>query len=305
MSWDRVGEHVQVDERALGAAGVLARRHGRDDARRPERPARRASGVAGMNWSRSREAQVTVNVANEAALLDDIARRLAEGRGFSVATLNLDHVVKLGRYPAFRAAYAAHSHVTADGNSVVWLSRLAGQREVALVPGSDLIAPVAALAARAGAPVGLFGATEASLAAAARALKAMTPGLEIALTLAPPMGFDPAGEAADCSIRAIAESGARVVFLALGAPKQECFAARAQLLLPGTGFLSIGAGLDFLSGAQKRAPAWVRAVAAEWLWRLADNPRRLGGRYAACLAALPTLTLQALAEGQAHRDNAG
>ena len=69
--------------------------------------------------------------------------RLGAGRGFSVATLNLDHAVQLRRNPAFRSAYAAHSHVTADGNPVVWLSRLAGQREVSLVPGSELIAPLA------------------------------------------------------------------------------------------------------------------------------------------------------------------
>ena len=50
-----------------------------------------------------------------------------------------------------------------------------------------------------------------------------------------------------------------------------------------------------MSGAQVRAPAWVRAIAAEWLWRLAHEPRRLAGRYAACIAVLPGLTLRALA----------
>lgn len=247
-----------------------------------------------MNWGKAAE-PVTVTVDDRAALLADIGQRLADGRGFSVATLNLDHAVKLGRDAAFRAAYAAHTHVTADGNPVVWLSRLAGQRGVRLVPGSELVVPVATLAARAGVPVAFFGATDASLKAAARALQAQVPGLRVVLTLAPPMGFDPAGPAADDAIRAIADSGARVVFLALGAPKQERFAARAQGRLPAAGFLSIGAGLDFVSGAQVRAPAWVRAIAAEWLWRLAGAPRRLGGRYAACIAALPGLTLRALA----------
>jgi exopolysaccharide biosynthesis WecB/TagA/CpsF family protein len=255
-----------------------------------------------MNWSGTRDAPVAVTVADRAALLADLGQRLAAGRGFSVATLNLDHAVKLGRDAAFRAAYAAHTHVTADGNPVVWLSRLAGQRAVTLVPGSELIVPVAELAARAGVPVAFFGATEASLAAAAQGLTAQVPGLDVVLRLAPPMGFDPDGAAADAAIRALGDSGARVVFLALGAPKQERFAARAQARLPAAGFLSIGAGLDFVSGAQVRAPAWVRAVAAEWLWRLADNPRRLGGRYAACLAALPGLTRRALA---ARRGRAG
>lgn len=248
-----------------------------------------------MVWSESGEGKVSVTVRDRAALLADLERRLAEGRGFSVATLNLDHVVKLERDPAFRAAYAAHTHVTADGNPVVWLSRLAGQRDVRLVPGSELVEPVAGLAARLGVGVALFGATEAALAAAGRALEARHPGLEIRFRRAPSMGFDPEGAEADAAIAAIAESGARLVFLALGAPRQERFAARAQARLPQVGFLSIGAGLDFLAGTQRRAPRWVRAIAAEWLWRLLLDFRRLSGRYGACLAILPRMTRRALA----------
>nr|WP_092082511.1 WecB/TagA/CpsF family glycosyltransferase [Poseidonocella sedimentorum] len=232
-------------------------------------------------------------MATRAGFLGDIEAHLREGRGFTVATLNLDHVVKLQRDPAFRAAYARHSHITADGNPIVWFSRLAG-REVELLPGSELIAPVAALAAAHGVPVALLGATEASLAEAGAALEAAHPGLRVAARIAPPMGFDPTGPgAADC-IAALRESGAGLCFLALGAPKQEIFAAHAAAALPGMGFMSIGAGLDFISGAQVRAPLWVRRIAAEWLWRLAQNPSRLAARYGACIALLPRLTVLAL-----------
>lgn len=214
-------------------------------------------------------------------------------QGFTVATLNLDHVVKLRSDARFRDAYAAHSHVTADGNPIVWLSRLAGDH-VELVPGSDLIDPVAALAAEIGVPVALFGSTDEALAAAKDALVARHRSLKVVLTLAPPMGFDPAGSAADQAIVRLRASGARLCFLALGAPKQEIFAARAAAALPEVGFLSIGAGLDFLAGRQRRAPRVMRSLALEWLWRLAGNPRRLAARYAACAAVLPGLTLTAL-----------
>lgn len=256
-----------------------------------------------MNWTESdgQSAPVTVTVPDRETLLADLAEKLALRAGFSIATLNLDHVVKLRRDPAFRMAYARHSHVTADGNPIVWLSRLAGQRDVALVPGSELIEPVAALAARLGVPVGFFGATEASLAEAADALKMRHPDLVITYVAAPPMGFDPDGPAAEQAIAEMGESGARVIFLALGAPKQERFAARAQERLPEAGFLSIGAGLDFVSGAQTRAPAWVRAIAAEWLWRMLSDPRRLAARYGACLAALPGLTLRAIGARRGER----
>lgn len=249
-----------------------------------------------MNWSgpgtEPMEA-VVVNATTLRTLLDDVESRLTTGRGFSVATLNLDHVVKLRRLPEFRTAYAAHSHVTADGNPIVWLSRLAGQR-VELVPGSELIEPIAALAARHGVPIALFGAADAALNGAADVLARRYPDLTIAAKIAPPMGFDPASADADAAIEALQASGARVVFLALGAPKQEVFAARALMRHPGMGFLSIGAGLDFLAGTQTRAPAAVRAVAAEWLWRLAGDPRRLAARYAACLAVLPRLSVRAI-----------
>ncbi|WP_338469277.1 N-acetylglucosaminyldiphosphoundecaprenol N-acetyl-beta-D-mannosaminyltransferase (plasmid) [Roseobacter fucihabitans] len=250
-----------------------------------------------MIWSKEEAgaAGVVVTVADRAALLADLRARFETGVGFSVATLNLDHVVKLKRDAQFRAAYLRQTHVTADGNPIVWFCRLAGQGDVALIPGSELIDPVADLAAEADVDVALFGADDTSLAKAADALEARHPGLRIVSCQSPPMGFDPDSPLADEAIKAIGESGARLVFLALGAPKQERFAARAQERLPQVGFLSIGAGLDFISGAQKRAPKWVRAIASEWIWRMLSNPRRLAARYGTCILALPGLTLRALA----------
>ena len=255
------------------------------------------NGLAVMIWSETETGRgaVTITVPNRRALLEDLSNRFETGQGFAVATLNLDHVVKLSRDAAFRAAYAEHTHVTADGHPVVWLSRLAGQKDVTLVPGSEMIAPLAAVAAEKGIPVALVGATEASLGLSAERLRAENPGLNIVITLAPSADFNPEGAEADAAIARLADSGARLVFLALGAPKQERFAARARAMLPAAGFVSVGAGLDFISGAQRRAPAFARALAAEWLWRLLGNPGRFAGRYGACLVALPGLTQRALA----------
>ncbi|NDU99478.1 WecB/TagA/CpsF family glycosyltransferase [Pseudoroseicyclus tamaricis] len=231
---------------------------------------------------------VAVNVPDMAALETEVSRRLAEGEGFALATLNLDHVVKLRRDASFREAYARHELVTADGNPIVWLSRMAGHG-VALIPGSDLILPLCRLAAVAGAPVALLGATETALRGASRRLKEEVPGLEVAARVAPPMGFDPEGHAAEAALQEVAEAGARLVFLALGAPKQERLAARGRRLHPGLGFVSIGAGLDFLAGTQRRAPEFVRELALEWLWRMVNDPRRLARRYVDSAAVLPGL----------------
>jgi N-acetylglucosaminyldiphosphoundecaprenol N-acetyl-beta-D-mannosaminyltransferase len=236
-----------------------------------------------------------VNFPTEAALLADVEAHLRAGQGFAIATLNLDHVVKMRRDPAFLRAYRAHSHVVADGNPIVWLSHLAGRRDVALVPGSELIEPTAALAARLGTPLAFLGSTETVLRAAADRLEVDHPGLRVAACLAPPYGFDPEGEAADRMLDEVAASGARICLLALGAPKQEVLAARGIARHPQLGFLSIGAGLDFIAGHQVRAPVWVRKIAMEWLWRMLSNPRRLARRYLDCALVLPSLTGTALA----------
>ncbi len=252
-----------------------------------------------MIWTPAdqKDGSVTVTVPSQSALLADLRARLEMQAGFSVATLNLDHVVKLRQSRPFRAAYGQQTHVTADGRPVVWLSRLAGQ-PVELVTGSDLVDPMIQLCADMSAPIALFGSTDSVLQTASTTLQKRYPDLSVAAAIAPPMGFDPTGPEAGAMLEAIARSGARVCFLALGAPKQEILAARAFKAHPHMGFLSIGASLDFIAGTQVRAPRIFRMMAMEWLWRLLRNPRRLAGRYAACLVILPSLLMRA---GKARR----
>ena len=247
------------------------------------------------------DAFTLVNVTTEAELLRQIADHLTQGHGFAVATLNLDHIVKLRLQPDFLDAYLAHTHVVADGNPVVWLARLAGRRHVRLVPGSELIAPLTSLAADRRVPVAFFGSTDAVLRAAAKRLTAADRNLTVAACLSPAFGFDPRSAQADALLDEVAASGARICFLALGAPKQEIFAARGLARHPHLGFVSIGAGLDFIAGHQSRAPLWVRKIAMEWLWRTLTNPRRLVRRYLDCILILPSLTFSALAERSRRR----
>lgn len=227
------------------------------------------------------------------AVLAEVGARLAAGQGFALATLNLDHLVKLRSDPRFLAAYQAHQIVVADGNPVVWLSRLAG-RPVDLVSGADLVVPLARVAAGKATAVGMVGSTAETLEQAANYLERAVPGLRVAVKIAPAFGFDPDGDEAADILAQLRDNGIGLAFLALGAPRQERLAARGLALAPGTGFVSIGAGLDFLAGTQVRAPGWVRALALEWLWRLAQQPRRMLPRYAACAAILPGEAARAL-----------
>ncbi len=226
-------------------------------------------------------------------LLDSVAGFWQREQGFTLATLNLDHIVKMRQMPRFLEAYKSHSHVVADGNPIVWLSRLAG-RSIELIPGSDLIAPLASLASKYDVPVALLGATEETLNAAAESLMRLNPGLRVVTRIAPPYGLDPDGDEVTGYLETIHTSGARLCFLALGAPKQEILAARGLELAPQCGFVSIGAGLDFIAGSQARAPVWVRKLALEWVWRMLSNPQRLAARYGRCILIMPDLTWKAL-----------
>lgn len=236
---------------------------------------------------------IRVNMPQQTRLLAEITRRFRSHDGFALATINLDHLVKLRAEPAFRTAYAAHDLIVADGNPIVWLSRLAGRR-VDLVPGSDLVLPLTQLAAAENVPVALLGTTDQALAAASKSLTDAVPGVRIVARIAPPMGFDPDSPAAAEVLRRVEASGARLCFLALGAPKQERLAARGRLETPSVGYASIGAGLDFLAGNQTRAPLWVRKLAMEWAWRMMTAPGRLVPRYARCFAILPAEVKAAL-----------
>jgi len=141
--------------------------------------------------------RVALTVPDRQALLSIVETRLAARQGFALATMNVDHLEKLRSDADFRTAYAQHDLIVADGNPVVWLARLGGQR-VSLVPGSDLVQPLCALAARLDRGVAILAGTEEGGQDAARRLIAAHPGLTVSLVAAPGFPFDPHGAEAAC-----------------------------------------------------------------------------------------------------------
>jgi N-acetylglucosaminyldiphosphoundecaprenol N-acetyl-beta-D-mannosaminyltransferase len=227
-----------------------------------------------------------VNIPNMAMLLERILSQLkCSAASFMVCTLNLDHLVKLRGNGEFRSAYARAQYVTADGFPIVALARLAGCA-VERTTGADLIDPVCALAARHRLPVFLVGTTLPALGTCASRLANRHPGLDIRGAFVPPRAFDPACPLAHDIIDLVHASGARICFVALGAPRQELFAATAIERTAGICFLPIGAGLDFIAGTQKRSPRMLQRMHLEWAWRLALDPARLWKRYARCVLVL-------------------
>jgi exopolysaccharide biosynthesis WecB/TagA/CpsF family protein len=240
--------------------------------------------LAHSNW---------VNIPDQMTLLDTIQRKLAARSGFSVATLNLDFVVKLKRDATFRDALKKSDIVTADGFPIVWACRVAGI-PAERTTGADLVVPVARCAADLGVPVSIVGTTQEVLDQAITRLRALVPGLRTGLLCAPRLGFSADTPEAGEILARLDALGPNICFLALGAPKQELLAARGRGLAPQTGFMCVGAGIDFIAGRQKRASPIVQALNLEWAWRLAREPRRLFMRYFNCILALPSLLTSAL-----------
>ena len=239
---------------------------------------RRASSLATIDGQ-------PVNVGSLPDAVAKAIRRVRWNKPFTLFTLNLDHLVKRRTDAGFREAYARADLVTADGAPVVALSRRQGA-SLSRTTGADLVLPLCRAAAAERITVFLFGSEQHVLECAADVLREKAPGLDVRGCLAPRHGFDPLSVEADAAGACVAASGARLCFVALGAPKQELFADRmAQQGFP-VGWLCVGAALDFIAGDQKRAPAVFQNTGLEWTWRLLTNPRRMATRYAKCAALM-------------------
>lgn len=236
---------------------------------------------------------ISINVHSMPQAVSDIIAAAENGHGFCAFTLNLDHCHKLRSDRRFHEAYRRARFVTADGFPIVLLGRLNGV-QVRRTAGSDLLKPLCAQAAQRRVPVFLFGPNPHVIARATDELRKRIGPFDIVGSYAPGPSFDPESLESDLAIERIRQSGARLCFIALGAPRQEIFAARCLDRVPGVGFVCVGAALDFLAGTQVRAPRFFQSYGLEWLWRLSSNPRRLTVRYLRCAAALPRLVAEAI-----------
>lgn len=236
---------------------------------------------------------ISINVHSMPQAVSTITAAAESGHGFCVFTLNLDHCNKLRSDPKFLSAYRRARFVTADGFPIVLLGRLNGVA-VRRTTGADLLEPLSAQASSRRLSVFILGPSPSVIARATDELKRRVGELNVVGTYAPGANFDPDSPEADTAIERIRQSGARLCFIALGAPRQEIFAARCLELAPGVGFVCVGAALDFLAGTQVRAPSFFQKNGLEWLWRLSSNPQRLAARYLRCAAVLPRLLIDAI-----------
>lgn len=177
----------------------------------------------------------------------------------------------------FRAVVNGADLVTPDGMPLVWALRLLGVAEATRVYGPTLTVHVLERAATAEIPVGFYGSSPEVLARMLDACRRRFAGLRVAYAHAPPFRQLTAEEDA-AVVREISSSGARILFVGLGCPKQERWMASHRGSVRAA-MLGVGAAFDFLAGTKPQAPAWMQRAGLEWLFRLGTEPRRLWRRY--------------------------
>jgi N-acetylglucosaminyldiphosphoundecaprenol N-acetyl-beta-D-mannosaminyltransferase len=205
------------------------------------------------------------------ALLVDRAR---SGDGGFVSLMNVHVAMTAQRDHALRSALGEAWTVFPDGAPISWLERRRGARRAERVAGPDLM--LAVLRDSLDLRHFLFGSTPEVLARLEQRLTATVPGLRVAGSFGPA----PGGEHDPAVIEAVRDAKPHVVWVALGAPKQELWAGRHAADLAPALLVGVGAAFDFHAGSKSRAPQWMQRTGLEWLHRLASEPRRLAWRYA-------------------------
>ncbi|HXJ23266.1 MAG TPA: WecB/TagA/CpsF family glycosyltransferase [Polyangia bacterium] len=228
---------------------------------------------------RIRIGQLPFDAVDLSGTLDAIEDLVRAGAGGTVFTPNVDHIMVAEKDERFRQAYRRVSLSVVDGVPVLWAARLLGRPLPEKVSGSDLVIPLVERAAQRGWPVFLLGAAPGAAETASARLHERFPTLKIVGTDAPRVDLGSPLEERLAIARRVAETKPDLVLVAFGAPKQEIFCDETLDVLKPAVLVCVGAGIDFIAGVARRAPAWMSRVGVEWLFRLAQEPRRLAGRY--------------------------
>ncbi|MCK9276029.1 MAG: WecB/TagA/CpsF family glycosyltransferase [Syntrophales bacterium] len=196
-----------------------------------------------------------------------------------VITPNVDHVMKFQRNEAFRDVYRQAALVLADGMPLLWAARYLKTPLKEKVSGSDLFPLLCRVSAEKGYKVFFMGGRAGAADKAAELLSSRYPGLQIAGICCPPMGFEHDEEENRHVIECIKKARPDIVFVGLGAPKQEFWIHRYKKEYGAPVSIGIGVSFEFTAGMVKRAPVWMQHAGLEWSWRILMEPKRMWRRY--------------------------
>ena len=207
-----------------------------------------------------------------------IAHAQRRGRPAFVTTANAQHIVLLDGDKYLRDIYNNADLVVADGISLILAARLHGRCLRERVAGVDMFQSLCARAAESDLHVFLLGGRPGSAERAAMVFQQRSPRLRIS-TYCPPVGFERTKDGLERTAEAVRSTSPDLLFVGLGAPKQEYWIYEHGLSLGVPMSIGVGGSFEMVSGVVSRAPRWVQGMGCEWLYRLCLEPRRMWRRY--------------------------
>lgn len=208
----------------------------------------------------------------------EMEEAIVSGRKTYACACSVNDIVQAQKDPAVLRALDGAGWNTTDGMPLVWSLRFLGARKVSRVYGPDLMLALTELSARKGYSQFYLGGAPGVADELADCLRKRFPGLKVAGTFCPP--FRAMSEEEErAMVEQLNASGAQIVWVGLGAPKQDLWVERFRSRLDAPLLLAVGAAFDFLVGRTPQAPRWMQRSGLEWLFRLLCEPRRLWRRY--------------------------
>lgn len=220
---------------------------------------------------------VGVNAISWEGVLDRVLAWARDGESRSIAVCNAHVVTTAARDVVFGEAIRGADLAVPDGAPVAWMLRRLGFADQRRISGPDLMVKLFERCAREGLSVYFYGSTAEVLHKLRTQLERDFPALRIAGAESPPFRQLTRGEER-AAVTRINDSGAGIVFVGLGCPKQELWMMRHRRQVRGV-MIGVGAAFEFYAGTVKRAPGWMQRAGLEWLHRLVSEPRRLWKRY--------------------------
>ena len=218
---------------------------------------------------------VNIAVTNMVQTVQYIENNLEELRGKYICVSNVHTTVMAHDNPAYRNVQNSAAIALPDGKPLSVVSRKRGYTEAERVTGPDLMGEL--FARENGLKHFFYGDKEETLQILQQKLKEKYPDIQIAGMISPPFR-SLSQEEEKAYIQQINDSGADIVWIGLGAPKQENWMYEHQGMFPGK-MIGVGAGFSYHAGLLKRAPEWMQRMSLEWLYRLMQDPIRLYKRY--------------------------
>ncbi|HWF49597.1 MAG TPA: WecB/TagA/CpsF family glycosyltransferase [Solirubrobacteraceae bacterium] len=237
---------------------------------------------------------------SERETIDHVLNAVADGSGGWICPVNLDVLRQWRESPEVRDLVSGADLVLADGMPLIWAGELQGTPLPERVAGSTLVVSLTAAAAEAGASIFFLGGNPGTAEAAVAKLTELSPGLRMAGTLCPPLGFERDPDYLRRIEQTLHDAAPDIVYVGLGFPKQEKLITDLRVRLPRAWFVSCGISFSFVAGEVHRAPLVVQRLGLEWLHRMVQEPRRLYRRY--LLQGMPFL-FELLSSALSQRTN--